>query len=401
MHIGILSDPNNFHTRKWAKALQSQGAMVTVFSLDGGECGTVESVQIVAKGKQPGQFNYATYLQTGDLLAKALKKHGVEVVNALNITPFGVWAARSGFRPVIFSALGADILEYPPKGVQSDYLKSRSWANVDGKKGSLAAWKDRLLRNYYRKKVAEALKFADLITGDNQLLVDAMHDWFGVPKEKLRLLRWGVEPELFQATPQEHERVRQKFGIQPGQKVVLAPRGAKALYQADIILDAFEKILQSGRTDTRLLLFSAGYEISERVASKAAQLQKTYPHFQFVSGLIPREEMYVLWNLVDIMISAPVYDGYSAAVAEARYAGAIPLVNDIPGNREVIRHGENGWICADFNVDGLARDLNLLLDQLPAYKSKFAATNRAWIEQNSLVARNAEICLRWAEELVK
>ncbi|MEM7040240.1 MAG: glycosyltransferase, partial [Bacteroidota bacterium] len=376
MHIALLSDPNNFHTQKWGKALVDAGAQVTVFSFDVDKRGTLPSVRVAPPYARGGRYSYLAYMKGGPRLAAALQKAKVDVVNALNVTPFGVWAQKSGFEPVVASALGADLFEYPPKGEGSPLLEARAWANVEGKTGWWARQKAALLRGFYRRRVHAALHSAALVTGDNQMLVDAARDWFGVAEEKLKLLRWGVEPELFEVDAARLAALRARFGLEEGTPVVLSPRGAKAIYQGDIILKAFEKRLRSGQEKANFIMFSAGYEIATAVLERAAQLEKEFSNFHFIKEVLPREDVYALWNLVDVFVSAPIYDGYSAAVAEGRYIGAVPVVNAIPGNLEVIEHQENGLICDPFDPDSLAQLLGQILVDLPKWKVQFQEKNR-------------------------
>lgn len=398
MHIAVLSDPNNFHTQKWATALLAAGARVTVFSFDPYHD---EGLETVCLTNPPGaKYNYTSYLRGGKLLAEALQHHQIDVVNALNITPFGVWARQSGFRPLIQSALGADILEYPPPGKGSPELSYRSWANVQGDSGTLPRMKHRILRRFYRRQVARALAAGDLVTGDNQYLVDCIRDWFGVAEEKVRLLRWGVEEKLFEVTPEQLDDLRQRLGLKAGKTLVLSPRGAKAIYQGDIILEGFRRLLEGNREDIQCLMLSAGYEIADEVRQKALELAERDQRFVFVEESLPREDVYALWNLVDIFVSAPIYDGYSASVAEGRYVGAIPVLNDIPANKELFCHGENGWICDPFSPENLAADLKKIIEHLPELKEKFASVNKQWIREHSLVERNAEKFMEWAENLL-
>jgi glycosyltransferase involved in cell wall biosynthesis len=249
---------------------------------------------------------------------------------------------------------------------------------------------NRWKRRYYRRKVARALAHADLVTGDNQCLVDCMADWFGIPVQKLELLHWGVEPELFQASESQLEEIRQSLGILPGQKVVMSPRGAKPVYQADIILRAFAEVLATGRKDAFFLFLGAGYPVSPEIGTAAESLSESYPNFKFIPHGLPREQIHALWNLVDIFVSAPVYDGYSAALAEGRYVGAIPLVNDIPAHREFITHLSNGWICKPFDAPTLASDLAHLIEHSGIYRQKFAPVNREWIMAHSVMETNAQ-----------
>lgn len=400
MHIGLLNDPNNFHTQKWGKALRDAGAEVTVFSFDSDQNGGLPSV-LVPNGHDGPAYNYLSYLRSGPELSAALDAKGIDIVNALNITPFGVWAARSGFRPVIASAMGADILEYPPRGQRSPLLDARAWDNVEGSRQPLVRLRGRLKRQYFRRKVAGTLAKADLITADNLVLVEAIRDWFRIPEDRVRLLRWGVEPEVLAPNQEAIARLKTELGIADGKRVVLSPRGAKAIYQADIILEAFANLLKAGEKDHHFVLLSAGYEVATKVKEQANSLSKQYPNFTFVEKMMDRQEVSQLWHLTDVFVSGPIYDGYSAALAEGRYVGAIPVVNSIPGNLELIQHKENGWICAPFTPECLTNDLKTIFQDKKQLKARFEAKNRKWIEDHSLIGQNAKLFLHWAEDLLK
>ncbi|MEY3441974.1 MAG: hypothetical protein RLZZ519_255 [Bacteroidota bacterium] len=389
MRIAVLSDPNNFHTQKWVKALQKAGAEVVVMSFDEAWEPAFEAIRLqppIGRGKG---YSYLDYLRGGNVLASALHEYRIDVVNPLNITPFGVWAMQSGFHPVVACAFGADILEYPPDYLKSTAAQGRGWDSLSRNMNPIQRWKSRLKYRFYRKKVAQALQYADWITGDNQHLVDCMAEWFSVPRSKMEVLRWGVEPELFEVTAAQLASARDLFGIDKDQKVVLSPRGLKQIYQADIILDAFSQSLASGREDTVFIMLGAGYAVSPEVSNRAELLAQSNPHFKFIREAIPRETMHALWNLTDVFVSAPVYDGYSAALAEGRYVGAVPVVNDIPAHRELILHGQNGWICTPFTAQQLSADLEKMLDGLEHYKPLFAGANKDWVLQHSLMEANA------------
>ncbi len=390
MRIAVLSDPNNFHTQKWALALQAAGAEVVVMSYERYAGTELQAVQLLPPIGSPGNYSYLDYLRGGKVLQKALQEHQIDVLNPLNITPFGVWAEQSGFHPTVACAFGADILEYPPREAMHRLAIGRLWESTRIQPTWSTRLQSGIKRRYYRKKVASALAFADLVTGDNQFLVDCMREWFGLPNAKLEVLRWGVEPDLFEATADALQALRDQFGIKPGQKVVLSPRGAKPIYQTDIILDAFEQVLASGRTDTVFIQLGAGYAVAPAIAAKCNALSATYPQFRFVAESLPRTQLHALWQLVDLFVSAPVYDGYSAALAEGRYVGAVPVVNDIPAHRELILHDVNGWITQPFDGQQLARDLETLLQDCKLYRARYAPLNRAWIMEHSLMAVNAD-----------
>jgi len=116
--------------------------------------------------------------------------------------------------------------------------------------------------------------------------------------------------------------------------------------------------------------------------------------------VIPREQACHLWNLTDVFISAPVYDGYSNALSEGRFAGAIPVANNIPATQELLVHQENAWITDPFIPENLATDLAIILKDLPAWKQQFATKNRAWILENAHLKSNMKAFVEACENLL-
>lgn len=402
MHIAVLSDPANFHTQKWASALQAAGAKVTIFSFSDFVFEKVPCVQILPSWTLNGKITYASFLYSGDSLKSALTKHKIDLVNPINITPYGVWAARSGFRPMVSIAMGADILEYPPQKEMSAIPVSRTWASKQtAAPGPVRKIVHGLKWRVFRQQVKDTLDASALITGDNLQLVHAMRDWFGVEEKKLKLNRWGVEPELFAICESKKAEIRKKYKIRDWQRVILSPRGMKPVYQGDVILDSFEMLLRRGVRDAKLIMLSAGYDIPPEVDKKAKLLDSQFENFHYERGILPREEVSALWSVVDAFVNAPVYDGYSNALGEGRYAGAIPIVNDIPAHREFLQHDKNCVMVSPFTPQHLADEILAMIPQMEEMKTRFAPVNQKWITQHAMLNNNVRIFLRDCEKVLK
>ena len=399
MHIAVLSEPSSFHTKKWTRALVAAGAQVTVFSFSDTKLPHVNCVKITPRFTSKGEITYKSYLYSTQELHTQLVQHEIDVVNPINITPFGVWATRCGYGPIVSIAMGADILEYPPNRQASSFPWNRRWSQVE-KETPLSrlqgAWKWPIFRHH----VSQALKKSDMIMADNQRLIEAMVDWFDVPRSKTRLNRWGIEPELFEVNNDIREKLKEKYNIRSWQKLVLSPRGLKPIYQGDIILSAFEKLLLRGVRDLKFLMLSAGYEIPKDIRHKAAELSKQFDNFYLEEGLISREDMMQLWSLTDMFISTPVYDGQSNSLNEGRYAGAIPIVNPIPANKELIQHQRNGFIVDPFSAEHLADAILEIQEGLQMYKDGFGWENQEWIQENALLSQNISQFLHSCESVI-
>ncbi len=298
--------------------------------------------------------------------------------------------------------MGSDILEYPPAG-EEGIARDRLWTRTSAGSMNLTERIQYPLKQWlFRREVARALKASDFVTGDNWVLVHAVRDWFGLPEHKSGLNRWGVEPDLFEISDQEEDDIRHKYRIEPGQTLLLSPRGIKPIYQGDIILDAMEQLLASGMyADTRMIMLSAGYAVPEKLDKQARRLEETYPQFSLVRTAIDREEMCRLWSLTDVFVSAPVYDGYSNALSEGRYIGALPVVNDTPATREVMADGKHGVVVRPFTADQLSRSMANILTQPKSWIIRVSKANREWVEREAILDVNIQRFIQQAEQLLQ
>jgi len=398
MRIALLSDPGNFHTRKWVSALIEAGAEVHVFSFN--DCGHQEFgwTRIRAPWPMGGRLNYLFYLMGGAALGRVLKRFSPDCVVALNVTPFGVWAMKSGFKPWIAVAMGADILAYLPTSPSNE--TNRGWSNTTGKRWSISRLKESLLKPLYKRWVKKALRSAQHVTADNLVLTQAMQDVFDVPSEKITLNRWGIRPELFEADPSQPSKTKARYFIPEGNKVILSPRGLNAFYHADLIAEGYLEFLGESSIPSTLIMLGAGYPSMPQTSEWQQSAKSKGGRILVIEEILSPQEMADLWQIVDVFISAPTYDGYSSSVAEGRYAGCIPVVNPIQGNLEIIQHLENGWICQPFTAGQLGKDLNSILLCQEELKRRFADKNKKWIEENSLLKPQAKAFLEMIQKII-
>jgi L-malate glycosyltransferase len=76
-------------------------------------------------------------------------------------------------------------------------------------------------------------------------------------------------------------------------------------------------------------------------------------------------------------VSLPQSDSVSVSVLEAMAHGCIPILSDLPANRELVRDGDNGLIVRDgFSIDAL--------DRLALRAEAITIVNRAFIAEHAL-----------------
>jgi glycosyltransferase involved in cell wall biosynthesis len=72
--------------------------------------------------------------------------------------------------------------------------------------------------------------------------------------------------------------------------------------------------------------------------------------------------------MADIYISPSHVDGSSVSLMEALASGLPCLVSDIPGNREWIEDGVNGWLFRDGDAQDLAEKITFAINNRKMFK---------------------------------
>jgi L-malate glycosyltransferase len=81
-------------------------------------------------------------------------------------------------------------------------------------------------------------------------------------------------------------------------------------------------------------------------------------------------------------ISLPTSDSVAVSVLEAMAQGCVPILSNLPANRELVHDGDNGWIVPDQTMPAAAAASKL--SSLLLRADSIAEHNRAWVAQHAL-----------------
>ncbi len=162
-----------------------------------------------------------------------------------------------------------------------------------------------------------------------------------------------------------------------------ANRGLEPLYDPLRVLQFFAQVARE-RPEARLVVASRGtLQDALREAARAMGLRVgTLARGEQVefTGLLDPDAQTRWYARAQWYLSLPRSDSIAVSVLEAMAHGAIPLLSDLPANRELVRDGENGMIVpASQSAAPLAR-----LDALLGNAAQVASANRDWVATHAL-----------------
>jgi L-malate glycosyltransferase len=159
------------------------------------------------------------------------------------------------------------------------------------------------------------------------------------------------------------------------ERLFFANRGLEQLYAPQRVLAVFAGIRAQWR-DAQLVVANDGAlrVLMERTAHDLGLDDAV--HF---TGRLETATQASWYDRAQWYLSLPTSDSVSVSVLEAMAHGCIPILSDLPANRELIEPGVNGMVLADgAPVDGAT------LDRLAIRASAVAAQNRAWVAEHAL-----------------
>jgi len=264
----------------------------------------------------------------------------------------GFCCGRAGIHPLVVAAWGSDVL---------------------------IEVKESLVLRIFGKLTVRS---ADAIIVDSEVQRRAVLE-LGCDRSKVYCFPWGIDLDRFR--PQDKAQMRRELRLHTS-RIIISIRTHSSLYGVEYLIRAIPRILEEIR-DVMFLIAGDG-PLLEYHKSLARQLG-IEQNVRFL-GYVANKQLPRILNAAEIYVSTSFSDGSSASLMEALGCGLPVVVTDIPGNREWIAHGENGFLVSPGDTSALAVCIaKLLQDDALRLRIKRANLNLAkakadW-KTNSLV----------------
>lgn len=219
----------------------------------------------------------------------------------------------------------------------------------------------------YRHLTQAILRHATLCTSDSQYMTTVMRE-LGTRGEVLTF------PFGLDALPEAPAQAKHPW-------LFYANRGLEPIYRPLRVLELFRSIA-SWQAEAELVVAHDGSQrqaMEQWVAREGLQQR-----IRFVGRLTAAQQA-EMYDRAQWYISQPRSDSVAVSVLEAMAHGCIPLLSQLPANRELVKDGRNGWIVPEpagsAELGALGRQV---LPQLLAHAPVIARANRQWVQEHGL-----------------
>lgn len=334
MKILFLADARSIHIQRWIDFFSARGHKVWLISLEPSENINCETFSLPSKVKS----GFLKYFLAVPKIKKIVKKLDPDIISAHFVPNYGWIGARLNRKPLSVTSWGSDIL-------------------ISAKKSFL-----------HKKRAEYVLKKADVVTSDSYYLTSEISK-FGISPSKILTYPMGVTAEFLCSTKKQ---------VTPKKEVirVISIRQLEPLYNLPLLIQAIPYCLK--KTDKQIEFLVGGRGSEKASIVKLAENLKIKDKVRFLEK-VSRDELLQIFQTADIYISTSLSDSSSVSLLEAMACQLVPIVTDIPGNREWIQDGENGYLVPVDRPEVLGQKIVEVVENFEKYQS--------WLEKNLVLVK--------------
>ena len=233
------------------------------------------------------------------------------------------------------------------------------------------------LRRRLLRKACYAMASAVFTVSDQLREYHSAQAW--VAGGKIRVIRNGIDMRLFAPQPEMRQEMRTRLGFNAETVVIGSVGRMVSIKDYGTLLKALEIVLQHGM-DIHVLLAGAGPELETHRKYVAAST--VLANRVLFTGASDHVE--TLLNAMDVFVLPSIAEGMSNTIVEAMACGLPVLATNVGGNQELIENGVSGLLFRVGDVNGLAKQLEVLSANPELRHSLGSAARQQAVERFSL-----------------
>jgi glycosyltransferase involved in cell wall biosynthesis len=195
-----------------------------------------------------------------------------------------------------------------------------------------------------------AARGTDVVVAVSHRLADYLQRTVGVPADRITTIENGVDRTVFHPGPAPEE-LRRRLELAPGAVVIGSIGRLESVKGYDRLLRVFHRALESEDPSHPLALVLVG-DGSERGALQALAVELGIERRVRFAGWAGDPAQ--TYRLLDVFALTSRSEGLSLSLLEALASGAVPVVNDVGANAEVLGQAMTSQVVPEGEWDRFA-----------------------------------------------
>lgn len=284
------------------------------------------------------------YLSSSNILAVCLK-------------PFLTWPSQNQDLPALWQAgVGRKEAQPPIKGGRKAQTRKLSGLRIVW--GVRASNMDLARHDWFARLVFRVecvlARFADLVIVNSYAGRD-YHIRCGFPSKKLLVIPNGIDTERFSPNPTAGEKVRVEWGIGRQELLIgLVGRLDPAKDHATFLKAA--ALLAKEHSDVRFVCIGEIPSASHHALLQSSNAPELKERIRWIG---PQDDMLVIYNALDLLVSSSSSEGFSNVVGEAMSCGVPCVVTDVGDSARIV--SDTGFIVTPNSPPVLAEGIRKCL----------------------------------------
>ena len=348
MRVLFLADINSSHVQKWVTSLANSGFEIFVFTLSPciSNWSQKKNIRVFyapyGHTKNNNLVSKLSYLRNVFFLKKCIAEIKPDIVHAHYATSYGLLGNLAGFRPLIISVWGSDVLDFPAKSFIHSYILSRN------------------------------LKSAFAVCSTSNSLTKEVLRLTGI---KAVQIPFGVDTSVFKPDNSQHPV--------PSTTITIGTiKALESIYRIDLLLASFAMVkAKFDSLNLKLLLVGDGSLMNEL---KLMAEKLGISNDVVFAGKIAYDHIVDYHNAIDIFVNVSSYESFGVSVLESSACSKPVIVTNTEGLNEVVVDKETGYLVSLGNVNDVAEKLEWLVSDVHLRISlgergrKFVKRNYEW-----------------------
>jgi glycosyltransferase involved in cell wall biosynthesis len=303
-------------------------------------------------------------------LRELAREHRFDVVHDNQTLSYGVWAAKATGFPLVAT------IHHP---LSYDLKNQLRQAKSTYEKARRILWSPWMMQEMTAKRADRIIVVSETSRID-------VEDAFDLDPAKVRTVYNGIDTDTFRPHPAV-ERIADKL-LYVGNSED-RNKGARFFLKAlDLLKDEL---------DFRVT-FVDNFKHNLKLAPRLVDEYGLNSRVDF-TGRIPTDDLVRHYNEAKLLVTSSVHEGFGLPLAEAMSCGAPVLGTEIGAYREIVEHGESGWLVPPSDPQALADAIRMLWND-PGLRQRLGEGGRKRILEKFNWRKAAEETLAVYEEIV-